>query len=449
MGLNMSDRLDVAVIGGGIAGISAANQLQTKHRVTLFEVNDYVGGHTNTLTIPTGLDAGTPVDTGFIVLNDRTYPVLNSFFNEMDVEIRKSDMSFSYYSERTGFQYASRNFSSLFAQRKNLLDPRHWKMLAEILRFNRSVENGLRNDGLHGLTLGQFLTRNGYSRRFQRHYVYPMVAAIWSAPDARVEAFPMLTFARFFHNHGLLSVSDQPQWYYVAGGSQSYVRAFLQRFNGKVQTRADIASIRRRANSVILRDANGHGRRFDRVFIATHADQALALLEDPSEDEKRLLGPWSYSVNETFLHTDTSWMPTNRRAWASWNFIREDGAGADAPVTLTYHMNRLQALDTKNEYLVTLNPFKPIAEEKIIAHITYTHPTFSFASLGTQQQLPGLNGLRNTYFCGSYFGYGFHEDAARSGVQAAAALGVQDELNAVQRIRRPQTIFSQEPSIAL
>jgi len=276
-----------------------------------------------------------------------------------------------------------------------------------------------------------------------------MVAAIWSAPDARVEEFPMLTFARFFHNHGLLSVSDQPQWYYVAGGSQSYVRAFFKLFNGEVQTRADIASIRRRPDGVFLRDSSGHGRRFDRVFIATHADQALALLEDPSEAEKRLLGPWVYSVNETYLHTDTSWMPTNRRAWASWNFFREAEAGADAPVTLTYHMNRLQDLDTRSEYLVTLNPFKPIAEEKIIRHMTYTHPTFTFASLETQQELPGLNGLRNTCFCGSYFGYGFHEDAARSGVQAAAALGGQDELNALQRIRRPRTVFSQEPSLTI
>lgn len=178
----------------------------------------------------------------------------------------------------------------------------------------------------------------------------------------------------------------------------------------------------------MLKDSHGEGRRFDRVVIATHADQALKLLEDPSDEELQLLGPWKYSVNETYLHTDTRWMPTSQRAWASWNFIREAGAGADATVTLTYHMNRLQDLETKNEYLVTLNPFKPIAEEKVIAHITYTHPTFTFASLETQQQLQGLNGLRNTAFCGSYFGYGFHEDAAHSGVKAAAALGVTDEL---------------------
>jgi predicted NAD/FAD-binding protein len=420
--------LNVAVVGGGVAGITAAYQLQKAHSVTLLEANDYVGGHTNTLVIPDGPDAGTPVDTGFIVLNDRTYPTLNRFFKSLNVAIRKSDMSFSYFSERTGFQYASRNFNSLFAQRKNLFNPFHWKMLGEIMRFNRRVQQGLQDGDIGDITLGQFLRQHRYSRRFQRHYVYPMVAAIWSAPDARVDEFPMLTFARFFHNHGLLSVSDQPQWYYVAGGSQTYVRAFLKQFSGRVETNADVTAIERTAAGVILKDSKGNTRPFDRVVIATHADQALNLLADPSDEEKSLLGPWTYSVNETFLHTDTRWMPANRRAWASWNFIREADAGADAPVTLTYHMNRLQELNTRNEYLVTLNPFKPIDAEKIIAHMTYTHPTYTFASLDTQRYLPRLNGLGNTAFCGSYFGYGFHEDAARAGIQAAAALGVPDEL---------------------
>ena len=425
---NHRDKLDIAVVGGGVAGITAAYQLQKAHDVTLLEANDYVGGHTNTLVIPEGPDAGKPVDTGFIVLNDRTYPTLNRFFEKLNVDIRKSDMSFSYFSERTGFQYASRNFNSLFAQRRNLLDPRHWKMLGEILRFNRSVEKGLHSGALGVVTLGQFLQQKGYSRRFQRHYVFPMVAAIWSAPDEKVDQFPMLTFARFFHNHGLLSVSDQPQWYYVAGGSQTYVRAFLKQFNGRVETDADVAAIQRTPQGVVLKNRRGEGRRFDRVVIATHADQALNLLEDPSDEEVQLLEPWKYSVNETYLHTDRRWMPTNRRAWASWNFIREAGAGPEAPVTLTYHMNRLQELKTRHDCLVTLNPFKPIDPEKIIAHRTYTHPTYTFASLETQRRLPRLNGLRNTVFCGSYFGYGFHEDAARAGVQAAAALGVPDEL---------------------
>jgi len=414
----------IAVVGGGIAGITAAYQLQKTHHESLFEANDYVGGHTHTQIIPDGPDAGTPVDTGFIVLNDRTYPILNRFFKKLNVKICKSDMSFSYFSERTGFQYGSRSLNSLFAQRGNLLDPAYWGVLAEILSFNRKVQQGLQHGTLGDLTLGHFLRRYKFTPRFKRQYVFPMVAAIWSAPDAQVDQFPMLTFARFFSNHGLLNITHQPQWYYVAGGSQTYVRAFLKQFSGDVHTQTALKSIERLPDGVILQTTAGETHRFDRVVIATHADQALKLLADPSAEEERLLSPWRYSFNETYLHTDTRWMPANKRAWASWNFFRAAGAGAEAPVTLTYHMNRLQQLNTHHQYLVTLNPFKPIAADKIVARMTYTHPTFTFDSLRTQRDLPRLNGQRNTVFCGSYFRYGFHEDAARSGVQAAAALGV-------------------------
>ena len=408
---NLSDKLDIAVVGGGVAGITAAFQLQKIHAVTLLEANDYVGGHTNTLVIPDGPRCRNAGGHRFYRSQRSHLSDFESLFERLNVGIRESDMSFSYFSERTGFQYGSRNFNTLFAQRKNLVDPLYWKMLGEILRFNRRVEKGLHGRQMGTVTLGQFLQQHGYSRRFQRHYVFPMVAAIWSAPDEKVAQLPMLTFARFFHNHGLLSVFGQPQWYHVAGGSQTYVRAFLEKFNGRVETGADIAAIERTPKGVVLRDSRGEGRRFDRVVIATHADQALKLLKDPFDEEVRLLSPWRYSVNETYLHTDTRLMPTHRRAWASWNFIREAGAGPEAPVTLTYHMNRLQNLKTRYDYLVTLNPFKPIDSGKIIAHITYTHPTFTFDSLNTQRQLLRLNGLRHTVFCGSYFGYGFHEDA--------------------------------------
>jgi predicted NAD/FAD-binding protein len=422
------DNLNIAIIGGGVAGITAAHLLKDAHRVTLFEKNDYVGGHTNTVVIPTGRDAGTPVDTGFIVLNDRTYPVLNRFFELLDVAIEKSDMSFSYYCERTGFQYASRTLDSLFAQRANLRDLSYWALLADIVRFNRLVLSQHKARRLEGLTLGRFLQRFKFSQRFRDQYLFPMVAAIWSAPDAQVDRFPMVTFARFFDNHGLLTLFRQPQWYFVAGGSQTYVRAFLERFAGTVHTDAKAVSVRRAAEGVTVTTSDGQDQRFDRVVIATHADEALEMLADPSDDERRCLAPWRYSINETFLHTDTRWMPSNHRAWASWNFIREAGAAQDAPVTLTYHMNRLQQLDAREQYLVTLNPFKPIDEGKIIARMTYTHPTYSFDSIATQSRLPLLNGKRNTYFCGSYFGYGFHEDAARSGARVASDLGVDHDL---------------------
>ena len=417
----------IAIVGAGVAGITAAYLLQRDHQVSLYEKNGYIGGHTHTLTIPNGPDAGTPVDTGFIVFNDRTYPILNRFFRALGVSIRNSDMSFGYFHKESGFQYASSNLSSLFAQRRNLLSPGYWSMLAEVLLFNRMVLRRLQNGLLEDLTLGQFLRRFRFSARFREQYLFPMVAAIWSAPDLEVDRFPMLTFARFFDNHGLLTVHRHPQWYYVAGGSHTYVKAFLDQFRGEVFTRADIGSIQRSNGCVTLKNADGSTQTFDRVVIATHADEACRLLDDPSDDERRLLGAWRYSTNQTYLHTDLAWMPSNPNAWASWNIIRGIRSDNSSPVTLTYHMNRLQRLKTRNQYLVTLNPFRPIAEEKIIAHMTYTHPVFTFDSLGTQPDLARLNGVRNTFFCGSYFGYGFHEDAARSGVQAASAMGVRHE----------------------
>ena len=417
----------IAIVGGGVAGITAAYLIQRNHQVSLYEKNGYIGGHTHTITIPNGPDDCTPVDTGFIVLNDRTYHILNRLFSELGVSILKSDISFGYSHEKTGFQYASSNLNSLFAQRRNLLAPGFWSMLAEILLFNRMVLHRLQKGLLEDLTLGQFLRRFRFSGRFREQYLFPMVAAIWSAPDVAVERFPMLTFAHFFDNHGLLTIHRHPQWYYVAGGSHTYVKAFLDQFQGKVFTRSDIVSMQRSNGGVTIKDADGATQTFDRVVIATHADEAYRLLADPSDDERRLLGAWRYSTNQTYLHTDLTWMPSNRNAWASWNIIRGTRSDSGLPVTLTYHMNRLQRLKTRNHYLVTLNPFRPIAEEKIIAQMAYTHPVFTFDSLETQAGLPGLNGVRNTFFCGSYFGYGFHEDAARSGVEAAAAMGAGHE----------------------
>jgi uncharacterized protein len=421
-----SQRPQVAVVGAGVAGIVAAELLQHRYQVSLFEKNDYIGGHTHTVVIDDGPDAGTPVDTGFIVLNDRTYPILNRFFRHLDVAIAKSDMSFSYCCRKTGFQYASRSLNGLFAQRANLLDPAFWAMLGQIVIFNRLVRIMLQRGELETDTLGRFLRRFHFSDRFRRHYLFPMVAAIWSAPDVAVDRFPMVSFARFFENHGLLTLHQQPQWYYVLGGSHTYVQAFLKRFTGRVHTNAPISVIQRDRDGVTIETRDGRAHRFDQVVIAAHADEALRMLADPTAAERRLLGAWRYSTNDTVLHTDLRWMPPNRRAWASWNVFRGDEADERTGVTLTYHMNRLQRLRTRRPYLVTLNPFAPIAEERIIARMTYTHPTYTPQSLASQRALPGLNGVRRTYYCGAYFGHGFHEDAARAGVQAAAALGVEN-----------------------
>ena len=416
--------LDIAVVGGGVAGITAAYLLQRHHRVTLYEKNDYIGGHTHTITIPDGPDAGTPIDTGFIVLNDRTYPRFNRLLAQLEVPIQPSEMSFSYFCERSGFQYASRDVNALFARRRNLFDIGYLRLLLDILRFNRTASRELALGNIASLTLGRFLEKYRFSQRFRDQYILPMAAAIWSSPDADVADFPMETFARFFSNHGLLTVRDQPQWYVVKGGSHTYVKAFRERFQGDVVPDSPVRHIRRSANGVTLRMENGHQHHLDHVVIATHADEAFQLLQDPTADEQRLLGAWQYSTNQVILHTDPRFMPSNRRAWASWNYTREAGASPRAPVTLTYHMNRLQGLQTRRPYFVTLNPGREIDDANVIVRLTYTHPMFTFDSLATQPQLSQLNGANRTSFCGSYFGYGFHEDAVRAGTLVAETFGI-------------------------
>ena len=416
--------LKIAVIGGGVAGITASYLLQRRHSVTLYEKNDYVGGHTHTIVIKDGADAGTPVDTGFIVSNDRTYPLFNRFLSQLGVPLRKTQMSFSYNCRQTGLQYASSNFNTIFAQRSNLLNPLFWYMLLGITRLNAKTRQRLQKGKLEGLSLGEYLDREGFSQHLIEAYLIPMAAAIWSTPDVKMMDFPAEAFFRFFENHGLLTLTDQPQWYVVAGGSHAYVKAFLESFTGKVLTNYGITSVRRTDSGPVVRFDDDREEQYDRVVIAAHANEAYRMLADPSPDEIRLLSPWQYANNHTVLHTDISLLPSNRRAWASWNYVKERDVESGSPVTVTYHMNRLQNLKTENNYCVTLNPVNPIPGNCIIREIEYTHPMFTFDALKTQQDLPGLNGRNNTCFCGSYFGYGFHEDAVRSAVRVAEKFGI-------------------------
>jgi predicted NAD/FAD-binding protein len=420
----MQPKLNIAVIGGGVAGIAAAYLLQRRHHVTLYEKNDYIGGHTHTISIPDGPDEGIPVDTGFIVFNDRTYPLFIRLLDQLGVPRQSSDMSFSYHCQTTGFQYASRNIDSLFAQRRNLFDGGYLQMLLEILRFNRIARRELAADRLDTLTLGAFLTRFRFSPRFRDQYIIPMAAAIWSSPDADAADFPMATFTRFFNHHGLLTVRDQPRWYVVRGGSHAYVKAFMKDFQGDLRLDCPIKGIRRSSDAATVILQEGQMHHYNHVVVAAHADEAYRLLTDPSEEETRLLRPWCYSTNHVVLHTDPGWMPSNRRAWASWNYIREADASLRAPVILTYHMNRLQGLDTHYPYFVTLNPRRAIANQHVVARLTYTHPMFTFESLATQPGLERLNQSHRTSYCGSYFGYGFHEDAVRAAVNVAASFGI-------------------------
>ncbi len=414
----------IAVVGSGVAGIVAAYLLQRRHQVTLFEKNDYVGGHTHTVVLKNGPDAGIPIDTGFIVHNDRTYPNFIRFINQLGVERIKCPMTFSYYDRETEFCFAS---ASPFADSKNRLRPSFWKFLYDILRFNRLTLETLKKNGFGDLSLGDFLKKNRFSSDFIRQYIIPMGAAIWSTPDDQMMAFPAATFARFFENHGLLSIKDHPQWYSIKGGSHEYVKAFLKTFTGTVHTGAGVRKIRRTPDGVRIFTDDGETD-FDAVVVAAHGDEAFNMLADPTPEEIRLLSPWRYTENQTFLHTDPAWLPPLAKARSSWNYLREKQITGQIigqmPMSMTYDMNILHNLNTKTNYCVTLNPQKPIPKERIIDQFMYTHPQFTAQTIATQKDLDALNGQNNTYFCGSYFRYGFHEDAVLSGVNVAQKYGI-------------------------
>ena len=418
---NRTPRKRAAVIGGGVAGIVAAHLLQKTHDVTLLEQGDYLGGHTHTIPIPDGPDAGTPVDTGFIVFNEATYPHFIQFLEELKVPSRRTEMSFGFQCLQTGLVYAGNDLNGLFAQRSNLVNPQFYRFLLEIGRFSKQANTDL--DAGHDLgTLEQWTIRHQFMPFMVENYLKPMAAAIWSTPAGQVAAFPARSFLLFFRNHGLLTFVNRPSWRTVSGGSWSYVKAFTQAFTGTIRLQARVERLDRTDGGVRVESAGQSPENYDHVVIATHADQALRLLGDPTPEEKRLLGPWRYEANSTVLHTDLSVLPSMPRAWSCWNFRREGSSSTPQPAYVTYAMNLLQGLTTSKQYLVTLNRPSAYDEKKVIARMVYHHPTYTNASMAAQASLPILNGVRNTWFCGSYFGYGFHEDAVRSSYQAVAHL---------------------------
>jgi uncharacterized protein len=416
--------LNIAVIGAGITGLTAAHILQRKHLVTLFEKNAYIGGHTHTIVISNGPDKGMPVDTGFMVLNDRAYPTFHQLLKQLEVPVRNSDLSFGYWDEKSGLQYAGTNLNGLFAQRSNLWSPAFWLMLREKGSFKARAKKDLEGGKLEALTLGEYLMNENYSSRFIHDYIIPMGSAIWSTSVREMMDFPADTFARFFENHGLLDFTGRPQWQTIVGGSQSCVKAILKTFKTRVRVSDAVEEVKRKGEQVTLRTREGKEQSFDKVVIACHADEALALLAEPTEDEQRLLSAWSYQKNFTVLHTDKDVMPPLPRTWASWNYTREKETTLAQPVSMTYHMNRIQGLETREQYFVTLNRVRPIPERYMVKEIYYTHPTFTRAAVESQKELPNLNGVNHTYFCGSYFGYGFHEDAVKSAVAVAQCFGM-------------------------
>ncbi|MDC8805293.1 FAD-dependent oxidoreductase [Halomonas pacifica] len=415
----------IAVVGSGIAGMAAAWYLSSRHRVTLFEADERLGGHTATMDISLdGRDYA--IDTGFIVFNDWTYPHFRRLLASLGVASQPTEMSFSVHELGVDFEYNGHTLGSLFAQRGNLLRPRFYRLLAQILRFNRQALRDLEQGELPAdLTLGDYLTANGYGRDFQRRYLLPMGAAIWSASLGDMRDFPLAFFLRFFRNHGLLSLNDRPQWYTLVGGSRSYIPALTAPYAERIRLATPVKGIRRQADGVQLRSSAGL-EHFDQVVLACHADQALALLEDPSPAEREVLSALPYQDNAVVLHTDTRLLPRRRRAWASWNY-RLDGRSEAARVSVTYDMNILQRLEAPHTFCVTLNDTASIDPTKILGRYRYAHPQFTLAGEAAKARHAEISGPeRHTHFCGAYWRNGFHEDGVWSALRVAEALGCQE-----------------------
>ena len=426
-----------AVVGGGISGLSSAWLLSSAHDVVLYEREPKLGGHSNTVTVDS--DVGRiDVDTGFIVYNEWTYPNLCALFDHLDVATEPSEMSFAVTADNGRFEYSGASLAGLFGQPANLLRPRFWRMLRDLNRFYGSVPKLLENAALDGLTLGDLLDRDNYSVDFQRDHLLPMAAAIWSGTVAGMREYPAAAFARFFVNHGLFNYINRPVWRTVSGGSRRYV----ERISDGIETRhGGVKSVLRGADGVTIIAADGNQDHFDGVIMATHADVTLTLLDDASEQERRLLSPFAYQENTAVLHTDAALMPKRKRMWASWNYLSSRGADVgDTSVCVTYWMNNLQNLDRRQPLFVTLNPTVKPDPAKTLRTFDYSHPLFDDATETAQRNLWRLNGLRNTWFCGSYFGAGFHEDGLQSGLAAAEAAGA---------VRRPWSVKNESGRIHL
>jgi len=420
----VAPNLRIAVVGAGIAGITAAYLLGKRHDVTLIEKNNYIGGHTNTIAVVDEPRRTLPIDTGFIVCNPDTYPLFYRLLHEWGVTLRDSDMSFGYFCEQTRLGYVGPSLLGLLRGYRNTLSPAFLRLLLERRRFNRRASSDLNRGLLDHLRLDAYLERVGATPYFVKHYLLPLAAAVWSSPDADMLQFPARAFLQFLQNHGMLAVGRRPQWQTVVGGSQAYVRAFRSQFRGTIIENAPAHSITRQPDGVSVHLRQRDPMTFDHVVMAAHADESLAMLTDANEAERDLLSAWSYHRNTAQLHTDASVMPSNRRLWASWNYRSTQGGTSRAPVSVTYHMNRLQGLRSKRDYFVSLNAVGQVRPASVIYSVDYAHPAYTSRGVEAQGGLQRLNGSRRTHFCGSYMGYGFHEDAVASAVAVAGKLGV-------------------------
>lgn len=413
--------MKIAVIGSGISGLSAAYLLQHNHDITVFESEDSIGGHTATMDVNVhGRDYA--VDTGFIVYNDWTYPNFIRLMEKLGVQSQPTEMSFSVSCELSGLEYGGTNLNSLFAQRRNIFSPSYLKMIKDILRFNQQAIQDLESGRIDKTTtLGEYLKHNSYGATFANKYLIPMGSAIWSASTDSMFEFPLLFFVRFFKNHGLLSVNNRPQWQVIKGGSREYLQPLTAGFKQSIRVNSPVSTISRDHDGVDVQLADGRVERFDQVIIASHSDQALAMLADACTAEKEVLGAIPYQQNDVVLHTDESILPEKKLAWSSWNYRLRSERQEQA--VLTYNMNILQGIDAPVTFCVTLNATESIDASKILGQYNYSHPVFSLASVAAAERWSDINGVNRTWFCGAYWANGFHEDGASSGIRVAKALG--------------------------
>jgi uncharacterized protein len=411
--------MKIAVVGAGVSGLTCAHLLHPEHDLTLFEAGPYAGGHTNTVRVDT-VDETLHVDTGFIVYNDRNYPSFERLLERLGVPTKPSDMSFSVSDEQGEFEYNGSSPNGLFATRRHLVDPAFHRMVRDLLRFNREAPELIGLNG-SGPSLGGFLEQGGYSDLFVQRLIVPQAAAVWSADPAQMWSFPASFLAEFFQNHGMFGASGRPDWRTVAGGARNYVQAITAPLGHRLRLSTPVERIERHDDRVELTPRGGEPESFDEVIVAAHADQALRMLADPSDAEREVLGAIPYQPNEAVLHTDRALLPRRKRAWASWNYHLLDEPAEQA--TVTYHMNRLQSLDTDEQICVTLNRGSAIHPDKVIQSFRYHHPVYTNAGLAAQKRFTEISGRRRTSYCGAYWGYGFHEDGVRSALRACERFG--------------------------
>ena len=400
--------MKIAVIGSGISGLSAAYYLSKKFKVDLFEQEDYFGGHSYTYDIKNQKKT-IPVDLGFIVFNELTYPNLLNFFKELEVPFEKSDMSFSVSIQGSNIEYGGRGLKALFANKSNIFNFNFLKMIAEIISFYKSAPSLIKNN-LDGVTLGSYLDKSNFSKYLVEYHIVPMVAAIWSMPFSKARDIPLKIFLNFFINHGLFKLKNRPQWYTVTGRSRTYVKKVLEKISGEVFKNYKVNSINRNENNVRIKIGDDY-LDYDHVVLASHADQSLKMLDKPTEEEQRILGKFKYVSNKAILHSDESFMPKKKLAWSSWNSISNSNR-----TCVTYWLNNLQNLKCDQNFFLTLNPISEINKKTIVKNINFTHPYFNSETLKYQKSLLSLQGKKRTWYCGSYFSYGFHEDGIKSAI---------------------------------